>query len=215
MNRIMRASFLGMLMVGVSGISFGATPEDVETASQCVAYRTEKTMFFLFDVGVTGWNCSVDTQVFKDSNRELWWLEISIPVEGFDSGSGLRDEHVAEILGGRERKALILRSSPVPSKWYQAILEGEARTMAGELIFHDHSQQVRVLVWREKDNAIMRIHTRLTATFSGLGLHVPSVGPGGMIADLEDQLELLGRFDAKLFAVSAAAGNSSSLGSLQ
>lgn len=189
----------GTLMISLgTGISGGqALAEEAQwpftAEDHCVAYRTIKGVFFFFDAEVLGKNCAIEAELNVTDAGEAKQLVLSIPVNGFDSGNSGRDEHVAEILGGKELNSLRFLSAPLSPADIMALIAGEMDALSGTLVLNNQEHQVLFQVDVIQQGESPLINVKLTKTFKELNITVPSVA-GGMIAAPGETLELLGQF---------------------
>jgi polyisoprenoid-binding protein YceI len=163
------------------------------SGEHCVAYRTIKGMFVWFEATVLGRNCSFDARL--EAFGPDYRLVMTIPVTSFESGNETRDEHVAELLGGPSRRALEFQSEPLSGTRLAALLQGQPGTVAGDLFIggRPHGVVFEVQLHRQDGRNYLDVH--LQTTFSALGITVPKVGPGGLIARPGDAVELLAQLD--------------------
>ena len=64
----------------------------------CLAYKTEKSMFFFEGIEVIGKSCEVKAEIRWQNSTEQAQIEVSVPVTSLDSANSFRDEHMPEIL---------------------------------------------------------------------------------------------------------------------
>lgn len=168
----------------VSFSVFSSDFKDYEKSDYCVSYKTEKGMFLFANVNVVGKNCDLITKVVNIKGVDT--LELTIPVESFDSDNGRRDAEVANILGGEEHFPLKLRTT---TSKINLIKNGDSKTIEAELIIRNKKHVVEFNVVNiSKNYADLELVTK----FSTLGIEVSSVA-GGFIASPKDELELYGR----------------------
>jgi polyisoprenoid-binding protein YceI len=162
-----------------------------------VAYRTVKGMFFFFDATVVGRNCAIDAKL--EAQGPDYRLVMTIPVTSFDSGNDSRDEHVAELLGGPARRALEFESEALPAEALASLLRGNSGSVAGNLFIDGTPHAVTFALQPIDQDGQVYLTAYTRTAFSVLGVTVPKVGPGGLIARPGDALDLLAQLDlAKL-----------------
>lgn len=183
-----------LLIGGASVPSAGPAEWPLGDVITCVAYRTHKDTLFASNVEVLGRNCGVSVQVERDAAGERFRVLVTVPVDGFDSGVGRRDRHVAEILGGAEKSPVAFTSVWLDADAFRALLAGESAPLGGELRIRGVSQPVTVKVSANRAAAGRMLRARLVTTFAALGVTVPTVGPFGMIARPKPEVEILGQF---------------------
>lgn len=150
----------------------------------CVAYKTTKGMFYVSEVDVLGIQCNVP---IKKSNSTI---QVSIPVDKFNSGNSKRDSEVALILGDTEMIPLRFEAS-IPK---EANPDSIPATLAGKLFIKNKPNDIILNLTKEQGVIRFSIQTK----FSTLGLKVESVGPGGLIAKPMDDLYLYGQIPYKI-----------------
>jgi hypothetical protein len=156
----------------------------------CVGYRTVKGMLWFADAEVVGTVCGAPIVIAPvDEGRTL---RVTLPTR-FDSGNGKRDAHVAEILGPD-----MAFEAPLPDLWEAGL--PPAIELAGTLLLQGRRIPLPV-VFRQLPGGDYGFS--VSTTFSALGVNVPNVGPGGMVARPRDDLTLLGRIPAADVEVSA------------
>ncbi|MDH5752486.1 MAG: YceI family protein [Deltaproteobacteria bacterium] len=191
--------FLSQMLTGlilfIPAARGAEAPWPFQTGEHCVAYSAVKEMFVMFDVTVLGRNCMAEGRIENASAPEGGRFVADIPVEGFDSGSGKRDGHVADLLGGPSREPMRFESEPLKPELIKSLLAGQSGEISGMLSIKGKRSPVRFHELRvERDGQALILKARGKTTFNALGLKVPSVGPGGIIAEPGDELELLVQF---------------------
>jgi polyisoprenoid-binding protein YceI len=163
-----------------------------DRGAHCVAYRTTKRAFFR-EVTVVGRSCDVSAAIVWDPDGVMARIEVEVPVRSLASGSGRRDRDVRRILDAETHPRIRFRSDPVASEWLRrASGTGEWR-LAGtlEVAGRERRAAFELATVRELDH--LRIDAVFATTFAALGVVVPRVGPGGIIADPGEDVELLVR----------------------
>ncbi len=194
----------GLLTAGV--LTFGlavpaaaqAPPTPPEELPEVgAAYRTGKSMFFgLRKVEVVGTTPSVSLALAPDTAAGGRRIIATIDATTFDSGTDDRDTWVAETLAGADETPLIFTSRPVTLAELRAAVSGQGLEIGGELELPEGPREVLFtlsgydLPSREGSGTERFIEAWSRTTFDALGIEVPRVGPGGVIASPGDDLEL-------------------------
>jgi len=171
---------LSMIMGAHSAQAADSPLDGLPKDKTCVGYKTTKEMFFVANVDVVGTNCEITME-----KAEPGKIQVSIPVEKFDSGVSARDEHVAEILGGKELKPVMFES-PIPG---DQEISGDSYVARGVLIIQDRRYPMEVTFVKESDETFT---FEVTTKLSLLEVVVPKVGLG-LIAVPSDDITLYGR----------------------
>ena len=168
-----------------------AETEIFEPGENCVAYKTGKKMFFAVDVEVIGKNCSATFNIDTTSSPSTAIIKAVIPVDKFDSKSiGPRDEHVAEILGGKSLTAMSFTSKPTDRGLLENLANKGESEIEGVLTINGKDNNVTFTAWTDENDGVKFVRAKLVTSFSELGVVVPPAGPGGMMANPGDYLEL-------------------------
>ena len=162
-----------------------------ESQEHCVAYRTQKEMFFFFDADVIGKNCEVSAAVELSEDGSKARIAVNAPVNKFDSGTSGRDENTVEILKGDQHPTLAFRTGWVPVAMLQKGLKENQLTLKGELELAGKVFPMVFPLRFSKGDAWTTIESQVQTTFAALEVEIPSVGPGGMIADSVEKVEIL------------------------
>ena len=79
----------------------------------CVAYRVVKDMLFSKNVVVVGLSCEVTASLVAAGEGVGPRFVVEVPIESFESGNGLRDSSVSDILGAKAQPDLRFSSEPI------------------------------------------------------------------------------------------------------
>jgi polyisoprenoid-binding protein YceI len=163
-----------------------------DRGAHCVAYRTTKRAFFR-EVTVVGRSCDVSAAIVWEPDGVMAHIEVDVPVRSLSSGSGRRDRDVRRILEAEAHPRIRFRSDPVASEWLRRASGTGDWRLAGtlEIAGRQRSAAFELATVRELDH--LRIDAVFATTFAALGVVVPRVGPGGIIADPGEDVELLVR----------------------
>jgi polyisoprenoid-binding protein YceI len=164
----------------------------LEAGGHCVAYRAPKRAFFR-ETLVVGRSCDVEARIEWETEGTMAVLVVEVPAASFRSGSGRRDRDVARLLGHPQHPLLRFRSDPVAVEWLRRrSTPGDGR-LAGMLEIAGEAHPVVFELATTRENDHLRIDAYLPTRFDELDLRVPRVGPGGIIADPGETLELFAR----------------------
>lgn len=179
-----------LFALGIGLLSFPAYsrhkeewPKQFSSEEHCVAYKTKKTIMLISRAIVFGKNCSMKISLLD--KKEGQFVQIDIPVSEFHSGEKARDEAVPELLG-INKEGSIFFTTQLPKKLNSL---GDHFTINGNLQIGDKAHNLSIPVTNKND----QFTGSVTTSFTQLGLEVPSVG-GGIVAKVEDRLELLFQF---------------------
>ena len=190
MNRILNVLLTGMLVTFGSQVSF-AEGKVFTTDEHCLAYKTEKTMFFFADIEVIGKSCDVKSEIRWKDNTEQAQVEISVPVKSLDSANSSRDEQMPEILKAELSPDIRFISTWLSRMDMQKMLKEQNAEVPGKLEVAGNTFPVKFTLNFTDQGRIFLIEGKLITSFSNLNIEVPSVGPSGLLADTRDYLELL------------------------
>ena len=96
-NEIINVLVIVILLTFCSQASFAK--ENIFTPDEhCLAYKTEKTMFFFAGVEVNGKSCEVKAEIRWQDFTELAQMVVTVTVKSLDSANSFRDEHMPELL---------------------------------------------------------------------------------------------------------------------
>lgn len=152
-------------------------------SQRCVGYRTIKGMLWFADAEVVGTACGAPIAIAQEAHGRT--LRVTLPTR-FDSGNGRRDAHVAELLGSELAYEAAMPERPAAEL-------PETIELAGTLVVQGRRVPLPVALRRLSGGDY---GFSVSTTFSALGVDVPPVGPGGMVARPRDDLTLFGRIPA-------------------
>ncbi|MEE8484193.1 MAG: hypothetical protein V3S46_06305 [Nitrospinota bacterium] len=189
MNRLISASLIAFLAVfplfAASVTAEGNREEFIKHFKEgrsCVGYKASKKMFFFMDMNVIGINCDIDLARQTDSDGEK--IRVEIPVEKFDSGIGIRDDYVADLLGGSGKMPIVFETfigtSHIPSE------------LTGTLFIRNESYPVVLNLENLERQDGESVFFILESTYENFDIKVRRVGPGGFIVSPKEKLTLFG-----------------------
>lgn len=179
--KILVLGIAGAALIAASAIFARGASKVIPANKHCVAYTTDKTMFFMANVSVVGMNCDISSQL--DSAG----LTINVPIKSFDSDSSGRDDHVAEILRVKQSPDLVFEVPGMTAGKIRQGLKNGSMEIQGTLKVGNKKYPVTsTAVFVDGKSASGVIKT----SYSHFDIETPNVGPGGMIADLKDEIYL-------------------------
>ena len=162
-----------------------------DNSEHCVAYKAGKTMFYFVDITVVGKGCQVLSELKLSDDGEMVQTIVSLAVKSIDSENGNRDDHVLELLKEESFPNLIFTSEMSNIKNIKGAIEKGKMVLIGKLKVAENEFDVKFpLTWVKSGNGYL-VTGALQTSFINLGLKAPKVGPGGMVADVDDGLEIL------------------------
>jgi polyisoprenoid-binding protein YceI len=165
-----------------------AYPSKLEGGDHCVAYRVEKTMFFVKGVEVVGRNCDISAQILPEVGG-LYRIEVNIPIDKFSSGEAERDKDVRKILKADVKPEMTFRSKALTTAQWNELLVTKDFVLEGELSIGEKFYPLKVIANHEMGEPTGNIDGVAKATFSDFELKPPKVG-GGVIAKTKKNIEL-------------------------
>jgi polyisoprenoid-binding protein YceI len=190
MNKIINVLLTVILLTIGSQTSFA---EEIVFApdEHCLAYKTEKSMFFFDGVEVIGKSCEVKAEIRWQDSTEQAQVEVSVPVKTLDSGNSFRDGEIPEILKAELTPNIRFISTWLSRTDLQKMLEEQNAEVSGILEVAGNTFPVKFTLNFTDQGGFFLIEGKLITSFSDLNIEVPIVGPGGLVADTKDYLELL------------------------
>jgi polyisoprenoid-binding protein YceI len=190
MNKIINVLLTVILLTIGSQISFA---EEIVFApgEHCLAYKTEKSIFFFEGVEVIGKSCEVKAKIRWQDSTEQAQVVVSVPVTSLDSANSFRDEHMPEILKAELTPNIRFISTWLSRKDMQKILEEQNAEVSGILEVAGNTFPVKFTLNFTDQGGFFLIEGKLITSFTDLKIEVPTAGLGGLLADTRDYLELL------------------------
>lgn len=156
-------------------------------AQSSVSWKTTKRMFLLSTQTPVGINRAVEVQTGLNDNR---YIRLLIPIDKFDSGEPERDQEVLKLLQANIQPKLIFSTSLMRQAEYDRLVRGDINQLDATLSIAKIEHPVTVEITRTGNFLVGTIKTKFT-TF---GITPPKVA-GGLVAKVNDELELVGRID--------------------
>lgn len=199
----MRVSLRGMSAATLlASISAQAAVPLTEKQSHCVAWKARKTMFLVKEVEPVGVNCGIAVSVGSGPDGKAW-IQVRIPIKGFDSGSSGRDEEVAKILKSEKQSDLLFKSETMnPADW-RLFLAKPQGSLKGTLSIGGEDSPVEFKTVHSRTPGKLQVEGSFVGTYGAFKMVPPVVG-GGAIAKAADYLELHFRFQSDQVSGSAA-----------
>ena len=162
--------------------------EIFQQGDHCLAYQTEETILWFVDSVVVGKTCEISTRVKREGENTRF--VVSFPIRSLDSGVGMRDEDVTEILSVESHPDIRFVSDFLTGEQMGATLTHGTTKLAGVLEVAGKSYKVLFPLKLSEQSGAWLITGKLVTSFSEFGLELPAV-LGGVVADTHDYLELL------------------------
>ena len=162
--------------------------EIFQQREHCVAYQTEEVVFLFVDSDVVGKTCEISAQMERQG--EYIRFMVSFPISSLDSGIGMRDEDVAEMLLAETYPNINFISNFIKEEQLSEALNKGSTKLAGVLEFAGKSHKVKFPLKIYEQSKTWLVTGKLVTSLSEFGLELPSV-LGGVIADTRDYLALL------------------------
>ena len=159
-----------------------------QQGDHCLAYQTEETILLFVDSVVVGKTCEILAQVKREGEQVQF--EVSFPIRSLDSGVGMRDEDVTELLSIETHPDIRFVSNFLTLKQVWEILKRGSAKLPGILEVAGHSHEVKFPIEVILEYGDWRVTGKLVTSLSELGLELPAV-LGGLVADTRNYLELL------------------------
>ena len=188
MKNLINIFSVSILMLVAAQSSFADEPV-FAPEDHCLAYKAEKVMFFLADVDVIGKSCDVQSAINWDGSKGQ--IQVSVPVTSFDSDSGDRDEEVAIILKQELTPSITFTSEWLEQDALQNMLQSSNTKVAGNLEVAGNQFPVTFDMKFSKQADFYLVEGQLVSSFTFFKVEVPTVGPGGLISESKDYVELL------------------------
>ena len=147
------------------------------------------------DSVVIGKTCEVSARV--DREGENTSFVVNFPIRSLDSGIGMRDEDVMEILSFESHPDIRFVSDFITRGQVNAALKNGKTKLGGVLEVAGKSNNVIFPLNLSENSGTWLVTGKLITSLSEFGIELPSV-LGGVVADTHDYLELLVHLNFKL-----------------
>jgi hypothetical protein len=188
-----------IVRLGVSGLfpallvpSLAVAAKDTsvfEENSHCVAYRAQKTMFYVATTPVVGKNCDVSAQVLPEVGG-LYRIEVNIPIKSFSSGDTSRDEAVAKTLQADVRPELVFRTKAMTVEQWRNLFKQGKFDLDGDLSIGEKNYPIKLKAEYVDRGEVVEVKGISQLQFKDLELSPPKV-VAGIVAQAKQDLELL------------------------
>ena len=162
--------------------------EIFQQGDHCLAYQTEETILLVFDLVVVGKTCEISARVKREGENTRF--VVSFPIRSLDSGIGMRDEDVSEILSVESQPDIHFVSDFLTWQQIRSALTQGTTKLAGVLEVAGKSHKVLFPLILSKQSGKWLVTGKLVTSFTDLGLELQDV-LWGVVADYPDYLELL------------------------
>jgi hypothetical protein len=156
----------------------------------CVAWKTSKRMFLVSNSSPIGKNCGIETEALKIKSD--FQLKGIVPVGKFDSGEPSRDSEVEIMLGGELHPNIIIESEPLSLGKLKQLLK-EEQLVNGFLTVKGKKNPISIKIKALQTDKEITYFGSMKTSFSSFGVEPISV-VGGVVAKVQDELELLFQF---------------------
>ena len=178
-----------VLFVYFLGLSKHLEAEEIfQQGDHCLAYQTEETILLVFDLVVVGKTCEISARVKREGENTRF--VVSFPIRSLDSGIGMRDEDVSEILSVESQPDIRFVSDFLTWQQIRLALTQGTTKLAGVLEVAGKSHKVLFPLILSKQSGKWLVTGKLVTSFTDLGLELQDV-LWGVVADYPDYLELL------------------------
>ena len=178
-----------VLFVYFLGLSKHLEAEEIfQQGDHCLAYQTEETILLVFDLVVVGKTCEISARVKREGENTRF--VVSFPIRSLDSGIGMRDEDVSEILSVESQPDIRFVSDFLTWQQIRSALTQGTTKLAGVLEVAGKSHKVLFPLILSKQSGKWLVTGKLVTSFTDLGLELQDV-LWGVVADYPDYLELL------------------------
>ena len=189
MLKNLRILLSAVFFVYFLGLSKHLEAEEIfQQGDHCLAYQTEETILLFVDSVVVGKTCEISARVKREGDNTRF--VVSFPVRSLDSGIGMRDEDVTEILSVESHPDIRFVSDFLTGEQVNAAFSQDTTKLAGVLEVGGKSYKVLFPLKLSEQSGSWLITGKLVTSFSEFGLELPAV-LGGVVADTRDYLELL------------------------
>ena len=185
----LRILLSALLFVYFLGLSKHLEAEEIfQQGDHCLAYQTEETILLVFDLVVVGKTCEISARVKREGENTRF--VVSFPIRSLDSGIGMRDEDVSEILSVESQPDIRFVSDFLTWQQIRSALTQGTTKLAGVLEVAGKSHKVLFPLILSKQSGKWLVTGKLVTSFTDLGLELQDV-LWGVVADYPDYLELL------------------------
>ena len=185
----LRILLSAVLLVYFLGLSKHLEAEEIfQQGDHCLAYQTEETILLFFDLVVVGKTCEISARVKREGENTRF--VVSFPIRSLDSGIGMRDEDVSEILSVESQPDIRFVSDFLTWQQIRSALTQGTTKLAGVLEVAGKSHKVLFPLILSKQSGKWLVTGKLVTSFTDLGLELQDV-LWGVVADYPDYLELL------------------------
>ncbi|NTW48981.1 MAG: YceI family protein [Chlorobiales bacterium] len=185
----MELLFLAVGMLFFLGLA-NSIGDVFEEGEHGLAYMTEKKMFLLANIHVTAKSNQIITSVDFSDNRDKVRVDVGVPIDTLDSGNKDRDKSVVDFLNGAENPNIRFITDWIDCEALAGAVSSSL-TVPGELHVAGKSFKIDFPLSFSRRPDHVLIAGKLTTSFTNLEFEPPSVGMGGMIANVMNFLEIV------------------------
>ena len=162
--------------------------EIFQQGDHCLAYQTEETILLFMDSVVVGKTCEISARVKREGENTRF--VVSFPIRSLDSGVGMRDVDVTEILSVESHPDIRFVSDFLTGEQVSTALTQGSTKLAGMLEVAGKSYKVLVPLKLSEQSGTWLVTGKLVTSLTEFGLELPAV-LGRVVAYTRDYLELL------------------------
>ena len=162
--------------------------EIFQQGDHCLAYQTEETILLFLNSVVVGKTCEISARM--ESKGQNIRFFVSFPISSLDSGVGMRNEDVMEILSAESHPDILFVSDFLTGEQIGAALTQGTTKLGGVLEMAGKSYKVLFPLKLSEQSGAWLVTGKLVTSLSEFGLELPTM-LGGVVADTRDYLELL------------------------
>ena len=155
--------------------------------NHCVAWKTKKKILFLKSLEPVGINCSMEAK-FKQKDAG-YYIEVSVPIEKFDSNEPMRDKEVSKILKSNIMPNLIIETEAHSLQHWKLQLKSNNFNNKLTIKIANRRFILETNAKRVEKDGIITIKGTVITSFSSLSLRPPGFA-WGLITKVSDYLEL-------------------------
>ena len=160
--------------------------------AHCVAWKTKKKILIFKSLEPVGINCSIKAK-FKRKDTG-YYIEVSVPIEKFDSNEPMRDKEVSKILKANIRPNLIIETEAHSLQHWKFQLKSNNFKNNLNIKIANRSFILETNAKREEKKGLITVKGKVITSFSSLSLKPPGFA-WGLITKVSDYLELYYNID--------------------
>lgn len=165
-----------------------------DSGEHCVAYRTKKRIFLLYNVEVIGKNCDISSEIIPVVG-DKYFFELTAPIQSFQSGEIERDRDVAKILKQDIRRDVVFRSvSMTKQEWGELYKKGEF-ILSGTITIGENKFPLDAKVEMIKSENGVEVLGLVQTNFKNFKIDPPKMA-AGLAARVSNKVEFIFRIQS-------------------